>query len=84
MAWYPVKDDQIGGALAAATSAFPKTLRAEFLAYPRDGVRMAGGGLVLWNAPWKLDEKLRALCAELHPILGEGHGSWRVEQLSSS
>jgi 23S rRNA (adenine2030-N6)-methyltransferase len=82
MAWYPVKDDQIGDALAAAAKAFPKTLRAEFLAYPLDGVQMAGGGLVICNAPWKLDEKLRAVCEELHPLLGEGHGSWRVEQLS--
>jgi 23S rRNA (adenine2030-N6)-methyltransferase len=83
MAWYPVKDDQIGDALAGAARAFPKALRAEFLAYPRDGVRMAGGGLVICNAPWKLDAALRALCADLHPILGEGHGGWRVDYLSS-
>ena len=82
MAWYPVKDPTIGDALAAAAAGFPKTLRAEFLAYPRDGVQMAGGGLVICNAPWKLDEKLRAVCEELHPLLGEGHGGWRVEQLS--
>jgi len=82
MAWYPVKDDQIGDALAAAGVALPKTLRAEFLAYPLDGVQMAGGGLIICNAPWKLDEKLRAVCEELHPLLGEGRGSWRVEQLS--
>jgi len=82
MAWYPVKDAAIGDALAAAASAFPKTLRAEFLAYPQDGVQMAGGGLIISNAPWKLDEKLRALCEELHPVLGEGHGSWRADYLS--
>jgi 23S rRNA (adenine2030-N6)-methyltransferase len=83
MAWYPVKDGQIGDALAAAGAAFPKTLRAEFLAYPRDGVQMAGGGLLICNAPWRLDEKLSAVCEELHPLLGEGHGSWRVEYLSA-
>jgi 23S rRNA (adenine2030-N6)-methyltransferase len=82
MAWYPVKDAAIGDALAAAASAFPKALRAEFLAYPKDGVRMAGGGLVICNAPWKLNEKLQAVCEELHPRLGEGHGSWRVDVLS--
>jgi 23S rRNA (adenine2030-N6)-methyltransferase len=80
-AWYPIKDHAIGDALAAAArvGAWPKGLRAEFLAYPLDGAQMAGGGLLIVNAPWKLDEKLEALCRELHPILGEGHGSWRVE-----
>jgi 23S rRNA (adenine2030-N6)-methyltransferase len=76
-----VKDRAIGDALAKAarTAEWPKTLRAEFLAYPIDAASMAGGGLVIVGAPWKLDEALEALCAELHPILGEGHGSWRVE-----
>ena len=80
-AWHPIKDHGVGDALAAAAraSGFPKALRAEFLAYPMDGVGMAGGGLLIANAPWKLDDKLEALCKELHPILGEGHGSWRVE-----
>jgi len=82
VAWYPVKDPRIGDALAAAASGYPKTLRAEFLAYPLDGVQMAGGGLVICNAPWKLDEKLCAVCEELHPLLGEARGSWRVEALT--
>jgi 23S rRNA (adenine2030-N6)-methyltransferase len=81
-AWYPVKDHRIGDALAAAArTGWPKPLRAEFLAYPIDGEAMAGGGLLILNAPWQLDEKLEALCRELHPILGEGHGSWRVQIL---
>lgn len=80
-AWYPVKDHAIGDALAEAARAgdWPRPLRAEFLAYPIDGEAMAGGGLIIVGAPWKLDDKLEALCRELHPILGEGHGSWRVE-----
>jgi 23S rRNA (adenine2030-N6)-methyltransferase len=85
-AWYPIKDQAIGDELAAAARAggFPKTLRAEFLVYPMDGAAMAGGGLLIANAPWKLDEKLEALCRELHPILGEGHGSWQIEWITSS
>jgi len=84
IAWYPVKDGAIRDALTAAavSTPFPKTLRAEFLAYPQDGVGMAGGGLLICNAPWKLDETLSALCRELHPLLGEGRGSWSVDQLS--
>jgi 23S rRNA (adenine2030-N6)-methyltransferase len=83
-AWYPIKDPAIGDTLADAARAggFPKTLRAEYLAYPVDGERMAGGGLMIVNAPWKLDEAMKALCHELHPILGEAHGSWRVEWLT--
>lgn len=82
-AWYPVKDHAVGDALAKAArdAGFSKTLRAEFLAYPIDGDDMAGGGLMIVNAPWKLDEKLETLCRELHPMLGEAHGSWRVEGL---
>jgi 23S rRNA (adenine2030-N6)-methyltransferase len=84
MAWYPVKDAAIRDALTAAARSipFPKTLRAEFLAYPRDGVGMAGGGLLICNAPWKQDEKLSALCRELHPRLGEGRGSWSVDWMN--
>jgi 23S rRNA (adenine2030-N6)-methyltransferase len=85
-AWHPIKDHAIGDTLAAAARAggFPKTLRAEFLAYPMDGEQMAGGGLMIVNAPWKLDEALEALCRELHPILGEAHGSWRVEWVDAA
>ena len=85
-AWYPIKDHKVGDTLAnaARNGGWPKALRAEFLAYPIDGVAMAGGGLLMLNAPWKLDEKLETLCRELHPILGEGHGSWRVESLSAA
>jgi 23S rRNA (adenine2030-N6)-methyltransferase len=84
-AWYPIKDSAIGDTLAAAgrQGGFPKALRAEFLAYPMDGEDMAGGGLLICNAPWKLDEKLAALCQALHPILGEGHGSWRIEWVNN-
>jgi 23S rRNA (adenine2030-N6)-methyltransferase len=83
-AWYPVKDHAIGDALAKAAhgGGWPKPLRAEFLAYPLDGASMAGGGLLIANAPWQLDAELEALCRELHPILGEGHGSWRVEWIN--
>jgi len=82
-AWYPIKDGRIGDILAgaAAVGRFPKALRAEFCAYPHDGLTMAGGGLLIANAPWKLDEKLEALCRELAPMLGNGGSSWTVKAL---
>ena len=84
MAWYPVKDRQAGDILAraAAEAPFPKAVRAEFLAYPRDDLTLAGGGLIICNAPWKLDEKLTALCQELSGLLGDGQSSWAVDTLT--
>jgi 23S rRNA (adenine2030-N6)-methyltransferase len=81
VAWYPIKDRTIGERLAAAARAgrWPKTLQAEFTPYRIDGVQMAGGGLLIVNAPWKLDEKLDALCRELAPRMSDGRGEWRVE-----
>ncbi len=84
MAWYPVKDGQIGESLAQAAAApWPKALRAEFLPYPREGLTLAGGGLIICNTPWKLDERLSALCAELSGLLGDGHATWSVEWLTA-
>jgi 23S rRNA (adenine2030-N6)-methyltransferase len=84
MAWYPIKDGLIGASLARAAIAggFPKTLRAEFSPFERDGMRLAGGGLLVVNAPWKLDERLTALCVELSGRLGDGRGAWSVAPLT--
>jgi 23S rRNA (adenine2030-N6)-methyltransferase len=82
MAWYPIKDGLIGAALARAMLDFPKTLRAEFSPYQRDNVSLSGGGLIVINAPWKLDERLAALCTELGGRLGDGRGTSRVEWLT--
>ncbi|HLY78223.1 MAG TPA: 23S rRNA (adenine(2030)-N(6))-methyltransferase RlmJ [Caulobacteraceae bacterium] len=83
MAWYPIVDGLAGAALARAAVAggFPKALRAEFAPYPRDGVSLAGGGLLIANAPWRLDERLTALCQELAGRLGDG-GGWSVDWLT--
>ncbi|MGH6958404.1 MAG: 23S rRNA (adenine(2030)-N(6))-methyltransferase RlmJ [Caulobacteraceae bacterium] len=85
-AWYPIKDSRIGDLLSSAAKrgAFPRALRAEFLACPIDGARMAGGGLLITNAPWKLDEALGALGQALAPVLGDGAASWRIDRLTSA
>ena len=84
-AWYPIKDTLAGDTLArtAIGTPYPKALRAEFLAYPRDDAALAGGGLLICNAPWRLDEKLTALCEELGGVLGDGQASWRVDWLTA-
>ncbi len=80
MAWYPIKDGAIGDMLAGAASvgAFPRTLRAELTPLPRNGTGMAGGGLIVVNAPWRLDEKLASLAERLAALLGDGMGTWSV------
>ena len=85
LAWYPIKDSRIGDLIwgAAIMGRFPRALRAECSPYRRDGVAMAGSGLLVCNAPWKLDENLSVLCAELSARLGEGEGSWSVRVLDA-
>jgi 23S rRNA (adenine2030-N6)-methyltransferase len=86
VAWYPIKDYGISETLAAAARAtpFPKTLRVEFLPYHRNGSIMAGSGLIICNAPWRLDEQLSALCEELNPLLSDGSATWRVDWLTKA
>jgi len=84
-AWYPIKDRQIADALsdAAVANGFPKALRAEFLIRPMDGLSLAGGGILVCNAPWRLDERLEALCDDLAPRLGDGGASGSVAWLTA-
>lgn len=86
MAWYPVTDGEVGRRLAhAATEApFPKALQAEFLPYRPDDARMAGGGLVICNAPYRIAESLEALCQVLARRLGDGHATWTVRQVTAA
>lgn len=81
--WYPVKDRAIGDALAAAAAGWPAALRAEFLPYPPDGARLAGGGLLFANAPFRIDAGIAAVVAELAPLLApDGGATHRIEWLS--
>jgi 23S rRNA (adenine2030-N6)-methyltransferase len=84
MAWYPIKDGLVGAALARAAVAggFPKTLRAEFSPFARHNVSLSGGGLLIVNAPWRLDDRVAGLCAELGGLLGDGRGASAVEWLT--
>jgi 23S rRNA (adenine2030-N6)-methyltransferase len=45
-------------------------------------LRMNGSGMLVLNAPWKLDATLKPALHELADALGEeGRGGWRVEWL---
>jgi 23S rRNA (adenine2030-N6)-methyltransferase len=84
LVWYPVKDRRIGEALAAAAVAapFPKALQVEFSPYAWEESTLPGSGLLICNTPWKLDEKLSALCEELGRFLGEGRSKWSAQWLT--
>jgi 23S rRNA (adenine2030-N6)-methyltransferase len=86
MAWYPIKDRAIADALsdAAVAAPFPKTLRAEFQIRPRDDQTLTGGGIIVCNAPWKLDEQLAALGDDLARLLGTGEASCNIGWLTPS
>ena len=84
MAWYPLKDRKVGSVLAATAQAagWPKALRAELSPYLWEENSLPGSGLLILNAPWKLDERLEALCEELSGLLGDGHAHWSLDQLT--
>jgi Protein involved in catabolism of external DNA len=45
-------------------------------------LRMNGSGLIVWNAPWRLDEVLTPAVARLADALGEdGQGRSRIDWL---
>lgn len=84
--WYPIKDASIGDAIArgALSAGFDPILRAEFCPFRRDGLSLAGSGLIICNPPWQLDHMLMDLCVELEPILGTSSCSWSVNVVSAS
>ncbi len=73
--WYPLKADQTAETILAGAKEIgaPATLRVELRvreAFSAGG--LAGSGMVIVNAPWKLDEELRVLVPALAGRLGLG------------
>lgn len=86
VAWYPIKQ----GAVAARfhrrllDAGLGKLLIAELCVHPDDSrAGLNGSGLAIVNAPWKLDEDLRAAFPTLHAALApDGAGRQRVTRLA--
>jgi len=79
-AWYRVKDKcAIRATRARYRNDGPPTLCCELLRQPVDGVRLAGGGLVICNPPWQFDQKLAALCRELLAGFEARDGSYSLD-----
>jgi len=85
--WYPLKADRTAETVVSGVAAMgvPRTLKVELQVREAfTGGGLAGSGLVIVNAPWKLDEELRLLVPALAARLGLGgwgRGSveWLVE-----
>lgn len=84
MAWYPIKAarpfERMKQALEDA--AIPNILTAELTLAPADEIKLVGGGLVIINAPWKLDDELRTLTDDLRVSLRAHRGRASVEWLA--
>ncbi|HET6552000.1 MAG TPA: 23S rRNA (adenine(2030)-N(6))-methyltransferase RlmJ [Dyella sp.] len=83
--WYPIK-------LRSQVQPFHRwlqhcgvrrVLRAELLVHPDDSpLRLNGSGMVILNAPWKLDDALREPLRALAPLLSqERPAQWRLDWL---
>ncbi len=83
-AWYPIKDALIGATIAGALTraGVPNALRARFLRHPLDGERLAGGGMIFVNPPWRFAEELERTAAELAGIFGLPAVGPRVDWLT--
>jgi 23S rRNA (adenine2030-N6)-methyltransferase len=85
MAWYPVKDRPAIWAFheALVNAGIGKILYAEFIfAEETRSDRLNGGGMVIINPPWKLDEELGALFPSLHKALGTKHQGDTIKWLA--
>jgi 23S rRNA (adenine2030-N6)-methyltransferase len=85
MVWYPVKDRPALWKFheALANSGIPKILCAEFIYEPEARAdRLSGSGLILINAPWKLDEELNTLFPTLHQALHTAYARITVKWIA--
>jgi 23S rRNA (adenine2030-N6)-methyltransferase len=82
--WYPIKLRRTLGPFQRRAADLParSVLVTELLVRPDDSpLRMNGSGLVIVNAPWKLDETLAPALAALASAIGAKGASSRVAWL---
>jgi 23S rRNA (adenine2030-N6)-methyltransferase len=83
--WYPIKlRSQVQPFLRDLRhSGAKRVLRAELLIHPDDSpLRLNGSGMVVLNAPWKLDEALREALRALARLLSqERPATWTLDWL---
>lgn len=82
--WYPVKGNEIGDFLsrAAVANRLPKAVDVRFIPHVQDGLSLAGGGLLIVNAPWTMGATVEAVCKPLLKLLSTGNGKSSVTYLT--
>jgi len=85
--WYPIKLRSEVQPFLRAMGQLPckRVLRAEILVHAANTpLRLNGAGMVVLNAPWDLDLRLRAAMAALARLLAQGDAaSWQLDWLRS-
>jgi 23S rRNA (adenine2030-N6)-methyltransferase len=82
--WYPIKQRRMLAAFLRKAAALPckSALLAELQVRPDDSpLRLNGSGMLVINAPYKLDEDLAPVMPVLAKLLGEAGASSRLEWL---
>ena len=83
--WYPIKlRSQVQPFLRwLPRSGAKRVLRAELLVHPDDSpLRLNGSGMVILNAPWKLDDVLRDSLRAMARLLAKDHpAEWKLDWL---
>ena len=82
--WYPIKDARTLRPFMRRAASLParSALRCELHVRPADSpLRMNGSGMLVFNAPWKLQDALRPALAELRDALGEEGAHAQAEWL---
>jgi 23S rRNA (adenine2030-N6)-methyltransferase len=81
--WYPIKlRSQVQPFLRwLPRSGAKRVLRAELLVHPDDSpLRLNGSGMVILNAPWKLDDVLRESLQAMARLLSkDGPAQWKLD-----
>jgi len=85
--WYPIKLRSQVQPFLRAMGQLPvkRILRTEVLVHAANTpLRLNGAGMVVLNAPWDLDRRLRAAVAALARLLAQGDAaSWQLDWLRS-
>lgn len=82
--WYPIKDRALSWRLheAAFAAGYEKLLAIELTVMPEDGLRMAGSGILLGNAPFDFEKSFAPPLGALHAVLDRGGGHARLAHLA--
>jgi 23S rRNA (adenine2030-N6)-methyltransferase len=84
--WYPIKQRRALNPVYRRFATIPakSVLIAELLVRPDDSpLRMNGSGLLVLNAPWRVDDALKASLRALVALLGEAGASSRLDWLKA-